>query len=174
MNTRRTGLVGVLVENLNNPHTTALLEELGREFSRHSIQMVLGTADRLENGRTLLGKFSNGMVDGILNTLPELDENEAQKLAGGVPLITYRRHRDAPLIIDFAAGTRTALSYLNELGHRNIAIIPSDSRAPAWASRSVFCRLPRAARSVGYSGSGFSGPGRHHSGRLRNRRCLVQ
>ena len=129
MNTRRTGLVGVLVENLNNPHTTALLEELGREFSRHSIQMVLGTADRLENGRTLLGKFSNGMVDGILNTLPELDENEAQKLAGGVPLITYRRHRDAPLIIDFAAGTRTALSYLNELGHRNIAIIPSDSRA---------------------------------------------
>ena len=27
MNTRRTGLVGVLVENLNNPHTTALLEE---------------------------------------------------------------------------------------------------------------------------------------------------
>ena len=78
MNTRRTGLVGVLVENLNNPHTTALLEELGREFSRHSIQMVLGTADRLENGRTLLGKFSNGMVDGMLNTLPELDENEAQ------------------------------------------------------------------------------------------------
>ena len=172
MNTRRTGLVGVLVENLNNPHTTALLEELGREFSRHSIQMVLGTADRLENGRTLLGKFSNGMVDGILNTLPELDENEAQKLAGGVPLITYRRHRDAPLIIDFAAGTRAERSERTRSSqYRDYSL-----RQPgaAWTSRSVFCRLPGTARSVGYSGSGFSGPGRHHSSRLRNRRCLVQ
>ena len=26
MNTRRTGLIGLLVENLKNPHTTALLE----------------------------------------------------------------------------------------------------------------------------------------------------
>ena len=129
MNTRQTGLVGVLVDSLNNPHTTALLEELGQEFSRHSIQMVLGTTDRIDDGRALLTKFCSGMVDGILNTLPGLDEDEAQHLAGGIPIVTYRRHRDAPLMIDFAAGARTALSYLSELGHRNIAIIPSESRA---------------------------------------------
>ena len=129
MNTRQTGLVGVLVDSLSNPHTTTLLEEFGRELSLHSIQMVLGSTDRLDDGRTLLAKFSNGMVDGILNTLPDLDENEAQELAGGVPLVTYRRHREAPLVIDFAAGVRAAIAYLEELGHRRIAIIPSDTRA---------------------------------------------
>ena len=129
MNTRQTGLVGVLVDSLSNPHTTTLLEEFGRELSLHSIQMVLGSTDRLDDGRKLLAKFSNGMVDGILNTLPGLDENEAQELAGGVPLVTYRRHREAPLVIDFAAGVRAAIAYLEKLGHRRIAIIPSDTRA---------------------------------------------
>lgn len=128
MNTRQTGLVGVLVDSLSNPHTTTLLEEFGRELARHSIQMVLGSADRVEDGRILLAKFSNGMVDGILNTMPGLDEDEAQELAGGVPLVTYRRHREAPLKIDFAAGIRTAIAYLTEMGHRRIAIIPSENR----------------------------------------------
>lgn len=128
MNTRRTGLVGVLVDSLNNPHNTALLEEFGRAFSSHSIQMVLGTADRLDDGRSLLAKFCSGMVDGILNTLPELDVDEAQKLAGGIPVVTYRRHRESPLVIDFAAGARTALAYLFKLGHRHIAMIPAESR----------------------------------------------
>ena len=66
MNTHRTGLVGVVVDSLNNPHTTALLEELGRELARYSMQMVLCSAGEVENGRLLLSKFSNGMVDGIL------------------------------------------------------------------------------------------------------------
>lgn len=128
MNTRRTGLVGVLVDSLNNPHNTALQEEFGRAFSSYSIQMVLGTADRLEDGRSLLAKFCSGMVDGILNTLPELDADEAQELAGSIPVVTYRRHRQSPLVIDFAAGTRTALAYLLKLGHRHIAMIPSGNR----------------------------------------------
>ena len=70
MNTHRTGLVGVVVDSLNNPHTTALLEELGRELARYSMQMVLCSAGEVENGRLLLSKFSNGMVDGILTLIP--------------------------------------------------------------------------------------------------------
>ena len=63
------------------------------------------------------------MVDGILNTLPVLEEREAQELAGGIPLVTYLRHREAPLEIDLAAGIRSAIAHLAELGHRRIAII---------------------------------------------------
>lgn len=131
MNTHRTGLVGVVVDSLNNPHTTALLEELGRELARYSMQMVLCSAGEVENGRLLLSKFSNGMVDGILNNLPGLAEDEARELAHGVPLITYLRHREAPLTIDFAAGTRQALDYLAGLGHRRIAMIPAEHRGGA-------------------------------------------
>lgn len=129
MNTRRTGLIGVLVESLKNPYTTALLEELDRELSRHSLRMVLGTTNNPEDGRELLVKFSDGMVDGILNNLPGLDEAEARRLADGVPVVTYLRHTESPLVIDFAAGTRTALAYLTELGHRDIAIVSLGSRA---------------------------------------------
>ncbi len=129
LSTRRTGLVGVLVDSLSNPHTTALLEELGKEFSRHSIQMVLGSTSQLEDGRTLLRKFSDGMVDGILNTLPELGEEEAAELSDRIPLVTYRRHKESPLVIDFAAGTAKALDYLAGLGHSRIAIIPAAGRA---------------------------------------------
>lgn len=129
MNTRRTGLVGVLVDQfLSNPYSTTLQEELGNELSHYSMQMVLGSVKQLGQGRALLARFSDGMVDGILNTLPELDNDEAVKLAHGVPLVTYRRHREAPLTIDFAAGTGKAIDYLQSLGHRKIAIIPIASR----------------------------------------------
>ena len=123
MNTRSSGLVGILVDNLNNLHTMALLEAFRRELSRHSLRMVLASSDRLDDGRALLMEFSIGMVDGILNTLPVLEEREAQELAGGIPLVTYLRHREAPLEIDLAAGIRSAIAHLAELGHRRIAII---------------------------------------------------
>ena len=123
MNTHRSGLVGILVNNLNNLHTMALLDGFRRELSRHSLRMVLASSDRIEEGRVMLKEFSNGMVDGILNTLPGLEEGEAQALAGGIPQVTYLRHREAPLEIDLGAGIRSAIAYLMELGHRRIAII---------------------------------------------------
>ena len=159
MNTRRTGLVGVLVDSLNNPHNTALLEEFGRALSSHSIQMVLGTADRIDDGRSLLAKFCCGMVDGILNTLPELGEDEAVELAGGIPVVTYRRHRESPLVIDFAAGTRTALAYLFKLGHRHIAIIPSDSRAQNGLPDPCFSAYCEQMELMGISPRIFQAPG---------------
>ena len=96
MNTRRTGLIGVLVESLKNPYTTALLEELDRELSRHSLRMVLGTTNNPEDGRELLVKFSDGMVDGILNNLPGLDEAEARRLAAIRSLRSSSILRPAP------------------------------------------------------------------------------
>lgn len=129
MNTRRTGLIGLLVENLKNPHTTALLEIFSKELERYSLQTVLATTENMDRGRELIAKFSEGMVDGILNFLPGLEPDEAKQLARGVPCVTYLRHAEAPLVLDYSTGLLNALSYLRELGHRKIAFVSIGKRA---------------------------------------------
>ena len=129
MNTRRTGLIGLLVENLKNPHTTALLEIFSKELERYSLQTVLATTENMDRGRELFAKFSEGMVDGILNFLPGLEPDEAKQLARGVPCVTYLRHAEAPLVLDYSTGLLNALAYLRELGHRKIAFVSIGKRA---------------------------------------------
>ena len=120
-----TGLIGVVVNELENPHTVALVNELSRELGRsgYSLTLCLAESKEPEAGRKLIGRISNGMVDGIINMLPHLPVEEAQEAADGTPVLTYRRHKLSPVVLDYEYGVTRALDYLFELGHRRIGII---------------------------------------------------
>ena len=125
MNAGRTNLIGLLVSNLNNYYTSALVEMFGEELSKHSLQMVLTVTNDLNTAEDIMQKFSSGMTDGIINALPFLRNARALQLAGSTPVVTYLRHIESPIFIDFATGIRTVLQHLIGLGHRKIALMAS-------------------------------------------------
>ena len=106
-----------------------MLEIFSKELERYSLQTVLATTENMDRGRELFAKFSEGMVDGILNFLPGLEPDDAKQLARGVPCVTYLRHAEAPLVLDYSTGLLNALAYLREMGHRKIAFVSIGKRA---------------------------------------------
>ncbi len=128
MNTNRTGLIGIIISGLANTHTTELVEAFSAALSKRQMQMILAIAATQIEGVELLQRFSRGMADAVINTLPDLHENVVQNITGSVPCLTYLRHEEAKLEIDFASGTREAFEYLVANGHRRIAIMASRTR----------------------------------------------
>ena len=55
--------------------------------------------------------------------LPQLTNEEILAAADGTPVLTYRRHRHAPVIVDYGYGVTQALDHLTGLGHRRIGLI---------------------------------------------------
>ena len=106
-----------------------LLETIEAELSLHNYEILLGIAGLdVEKGRHLMKKFSSGMVDGVINMLPQISNTEAIQLCGSTPVITHLRCPESPIYIDFEDGARQALEYLWGCGHRRIGLIASATR----------------------------------------------
>ena len=129
MKQNRTGLVGILVDQCRNAATGILLEGMEQELGSRGYEIVLGIAglDRAK-GTRLLEKFASGMVDGVINMLPQLSSDEAELIAPSLPLVTHLRQASAPVYIDYEEGARQAFEYLRGLGHRRIGCISSRRR----------------------------------------------
>ena len=106
-----------------------LLETIEAELSLYNYEILLGIAGLdVEKGRHLMKKFSSGMVDGVINMLPQISNTEAIQLCGSTPVITHLRCPESPIYIDFEDGARQALEYLWGCGHRRIGLIASATR----------------------------------------------
>lgn len=126
---QKTMLAGVLVKDCVSSATTMLLETIEAELSRHNYEILLGIAGLdVEKGRHLMKKFSSGMVDGVINMLPQISNTEAIQLCGSTPVITHLRCPESPIYIDFEDGARQVLEYLWGCGHRRIGLIASATR----------------------------------------------
>ncbi len=125
LKSRSTGLIGVAVNELENPNTVTLVNELSRELKKSGYSLTLCLCESKEPGECgkLIGRISNGMVDAIINMLPQLSVEDAQDAAGGTPVLTYRRHKLSPVVLDYEHGIFQALDYLAGLGHERIGII---------------------------------------------------
>lgn len=125
LTTRSTGLIGVVVNELENPNTVTLLNELSRELGKsgYSITLCLCESREVQEGCKLISRISNGMVDAIINMLPQLTNEEVLAAAADTPVLTYRRHKRSPIIVDYGRGVMQALDYLTGLGHRRIGLI---------------------------------------------------
>lgn len=129
MKQKRSGFVGILVDQCRNSSTGILLDEMERYLGAHGYEIVLGIAGLdQEKGRKLLEKFASGMVDGVINMLPQLSSEDAELIAPSLPIVTYLRQASAPVYIDYEDGGRQAFEYLRGLGHTKIGYISSSRR----------------------------------------------
>lgn len=129
MKQSRTGLIGILVDQCRNSATGILLENMEHSLAERGYEIVLGIAGLdAEKGRRLLEKFASGMVDGVINMLPQLSSDEAELIAPSLPLVTHLRQASAPVYVDYEEGARQAFAHLRGLGHRRIGYIGSARR----------------------------------------------
>jgi DNA-binding LacI/PurR family transcriptional regulator len=122
---RKTRMIGVLISELYNPNTGAIVQNLEQALLKHNYKMLLGLTYG-NHGRSLeyLRQFATGMVDGIINTLPEVTFSEAVRECRNLPIVTWCSPApESPVYMDFAAGIQAALEHLWGQGHRKIGFI---------------------------------------------------
>jgi DNA-binding LacI/PurR family transcriptional regulator len=123
--TRKTAMIGVLVSELYNPNTSAIVQNLEQALRARKYKLLLGlNYGNRDSGLEYLKQFAAGMVDGIINLLPEVNFSEAVRVCGNVPVVTWGSSGpESPIYLDYPAGVNAALEHLWNLGHRKIACI---------------------------------------------------
>lgn len=118
-----TGLIGVVANECRNPGAAVFIDGLAAELEKYSYRPVVGlTGLNHRKGEEMLRRFSTGLVDGVINLLPQIRPEEAQQLCGSVPVVTNIREQPVPVWLDYDKLTRDILSFLWDRGHRGSAI----------------------------------------------------
>jgi len=124
-----TRLIGVVVNECRNPSAASFLDCLAEKLEKYSYKPVVAiTGLNHDKGEEMLRRLSTGMVDGIINLLPQIEPEEAEKLCGGIPVVTNLREPAFPVHLDYDQLTRDILEYLWKNGHRDIGYITSRTR----------------------------------------------
>ncbi len=126
VNGQRMMMVATLLDGeFSKASAGVLLEAFQRSFDQHGYNMaVFSCAGGLEKTLGLMRHLSGGVVDGILNLIPEVTVSQAASNCAPLPVLTYLRpHIDSPVYLDIAAGMREAMEHLWTLGHRKIGFI---------------------------------------------------
>ena len=126
LRTARTWTIGLLLPDLTNPMYASIVrgaetEALAREFG-----IVIGTHIEGEREESLTRLLQQRRVDGLLVASGVLRDGFMRQVAtngaGPVVLVNRRvRGVTASVVVDDAAGARTAAEHLTSLGHRKIA-----------------------------------------------------
>jgi LacI family transcriptional regulator len=154
LTTKKTGLLGLVVSQLNNPFTTEVASALNETAREHGFGLVLadtaGDADQAVASVELLRRHG---VDGLVVTPPESPElNEVLSVAAkSIPIVGIGLRTD-PLVTDLVTvdtytGNNEAMAYLIGLGHRRIGYIGSPNMA---SGRYQSYRDSLAANGIGF------------------------
>lgn len=135
---KRTGMIGVLVSEIQNPYTGVVLDAFERELVKHQYKVLLGLSNS-DSSRIdgYIREFGSGMVDGLVNLDPQLDPVDLTRRLPQVPVVTFMRSVFAAprKTLDFAAGIEDAMKHLWLLGHRKIGFIAGPQKDASAARR---------------------------------------
>ena len=124
-----TRLIGVVVNECRNPSAASYLDCLAEKLEKFSYKPVVAiTGLNHDKGEEMLRRLSTGMVDGIINLLPQIEPEEAEQICGGIPVVTNLREPAFPVNLDYNGLTRDILDYFWRRGHRDIGYITSHTR----------------------------------------------
>jgi len=125
MRSAQTMGIGVAIDQCSNPSSGFFLEELGRLARQQGYHILLGISGGIrEEGRKILEHFSSGVVDGIINCMPEISVAEAIRLSNSLPTVTFCRDTPAsPAEPDYFKGIMELIAYLSSLGHHRIGFV---------------------------------------------------
>jgi len=152
LKSRRSGLLGFVVSDLQNPYVAELAASIGAQARVHGYGLVLSDShgDPEHSAEAIELLRSHG-VDGMIVTPPEspaLNELLLALYDLRIPLVGIGLHTQ-PQRIDVAtvntrAGASAAVRHLIELGHRRIAMI--GSRTLALGRRDAYKQALRTAK----------------------------
>jgi LacI family transcriptional regulator len=126
LSTRRTGRVGVVVEDLDNPFYLELLDELHERLEQAGVRMIVFTP-RHDDPHGM-ERLVDGSIDGVVLTTTHLGSPLPRLLRDrGFPCVLLNRVVDdddvASCSVDNVLGGELAARELLDAGHREIAAI---------------------------------------------------
>lgn len=130
MKTSKTMSIGVAIDQCSNPATSRFMESMGQIMRRSGYHMILGVSGGDKNeGVSIVRHFASGVVDGVINMLPDMSLLEAKQLCRDIPVVTYGRpSAESPVSIDYRSGILEMMEYLWCLGHRRIGFVAIRNR----------------------------------------------
>ncbi len=126
LSTRRTGRIGVVVEELDNPFYLELLDALHECLERSDVRMIVFTPQRNDPER--VERLIDGSIDGVILTTTHLDSPLPGELqARRFPFVLLNRVVDDEAIaacsVDNRRGATAMAADIVEAGHRSIAAV---------------------------------------------------
>lgn len=125
----RTGVIGVLVNDLNSSVVNLIVGEITNIVRRAGLDMLIYNAvEDLGTSRSGGVSILKGMCDGLLLVLPRMKEGHAAVLEKSqIPIVLvnyWRADTTLPVVRgDNYVGARAAVRHLLELGHTRIAFV---------------------------------------------------
>ena len=151
--TRRTGTVGVVVQDITNPFYPELLDILHNELALAGFQTILFNERMDASVEEHLGHLVNGAaVDGLVYVSATLGTPLPGSRARDIPIVLVNRYIDSleadTVVADNLRGGRLVAEAMVELGHRRIALIAGPENTTTSRDRERGFRDQLAAADV--------------------------
>lgn len=147
---QRTRAIGVLLNDLHNPFFADIAGGIEALASDLGYQLLLGTGRRIPvRERSVVDALGDYRVDGLILVSPRLSDEDVLTAIGGVPTVVLGREIDDErvdsVVIDEEIGTQAVVSYLRQLGHRDILHVTGGDGAGSSVRVACFHRSMEAA-----------------------------
>lgn len=140
--TRRSGLIAVVLGQLDNPFYADLLARLAAALQTEGYRLLLFFASPLDAPDPLVGQILPYQVDGIVLAATSLTSGLADACAGaGIPVVLINRTTDRPTVASVTGanreGGRLAARFLIAAGHRRLAYVAGATGASTNRDRAL-------------------------------------
>ncbi|GAA3438910.1 LacI family DNA-binding transcriptional regulator [Kutzneria kofuensis] len=123
--TGKTGNIGIVVPDLNNPFFTGVLKGVQNQARMASHAVFVADSDEDPAAEEQLVRAMAKQVDGVILCSPGIDEQQVRELADTTTLVLLnRRMRSVPAaLMNSGSGMRQVIDHLVALGHHRIAYL---------------------------------------------------
>lgn len=127
--TSRSGVIGVLVNNVSGGYYGQIVDSIEGEARRRNVYTLINCGNNtFDEVMQAALRLASRQCDAIIASVPCLSDEELEQFLRTQPnavLINCisARHAERALAVDNRHGVRLALDHLHALGHRQIAII---------------------------------------------------
>jgi len=140
--TRRSGLIAVVLGQLDNPFYADLLARLAAALQTEGYRLLLFFASPQDAPDPLVGQILPYQVDGIVLAATSLTSGLADACAGaGIPVVLINRTTDRPTVASVTGanfeGGRLAARFLIAAGHRRLAYVAGATGASTNRDRAL-------------------------------------
>ncbi len=147
---RKTGIIGVLLNDLHNPFFAEIMDGIEEVAEREGYRLLLSTGGRREEREaTALEAMLEFRVDGVIMLSPLLSSAVVRRAAETTPVVVLSRTmriQDVDTVVtDEAFGAQLAVQHLIGLGHVRIAHIDGGEYPSGPPRRRGYERAMRAA-----------------------------